>query len=113
MLRAGQAEQAYRSLQGQAASIVALGDIELTINVIELFACLFAQRAEQTPAARLAGSADALREQAEMPRTGPDAELLEFSLAGVRDSVGAESWREQHTAGPRLSAEDALTEAGA
>jgi predicted ATPase/class 3 adenylate cyclase len=113
MLRAGQADDAYASLRAGAADIVGLGDIELTIDVIELFASVFAQRGDAARAARLLGTAEALRDQAGMPIRAPDAELLEGFLAVARDSVSAREWDEHRTAGRARSAQDALADAGA
>jgi len=111
MLRAGRPDDAYGSLARKAAGIVGLGDIELTIDVIELFASIFAQRGDAGRAARLIGTAQALREQAGMPIREPDAELLEKYIAGARDSAGAQAWDEQRRAGHGRSAEDALADA--
>jgi predicted ATPase/class 3 adenylate cyclase len=111
MLRAGRPDDAYASLATKAADIVGLGDIELTIDVIELFASIFAQRGDAGRAARLIGTAEALREQAGMPIREPDAELLEKYIAGARDSVSAQTWDEQRRAGHSFGAEDALADA--
>jgi hypothetical protein len=104
---------AYASLRGRAAEIVGLGDIELTIDVIELLASVFAQRGDATRAARLAGTAEALREQAGMPIRGPDAELLEEYISVARDLVSAQTWEEHRTAGRARTVQEALADAGA
>jgi predicted ATPase/class 3 adenylate cyclase len=111
MLRDGRPDDAYASLAGQAAGIAGLGDIELTIEIIELFAAIFAQRDEAGRAARLLGTAEALREQAGMPIRGPDAELLEEYVAAARDAVSAPEWDQQRRAGRARSAEAALADA--
>jgi predicted ATPase/class 3 adenylate cyclase len=113
MLRAGRTDDAYASLRSRAADIVGLGDVELTISVIELFAIIFAQRADAGRAARLAGTAGALRERAGMPICGPDAEFLEEYLGKARDSVTAAVWGAQRRTGQAYTAEQALAEAGA
>jgi tetratricopeptide (TPR) repeat protein len=112
MLRAGRLDDAYASIRGEAAGIVGLGDIELTMNVIELLACILAQRGDVARAARLLGTAEALREQAGMPITGPDAELLEEYLAAARESVSVQVWDEHRMAGRARSVQDALADAG-
>ena len=112
LLRTGRADEAYASLRSQGASIVGLGDIELTIEIIELLAGAFGQRGDPRRAARLLGTTEALREQAGMPIRGPDAELLEEFLAPARGLLSADQWEEQRRAGRTLNVQEALAEAG-
>ena len=63
-------------------------------------------------AARLLGTAEALRKQAGMPIRGPDAALLREYVAAARASVSAQAWDEQRLVGHAWNAEDALAEAG-
>src|SRR5262249_49450440 len=90
LLRTGRADEAYASLRGEAADIVGLGDIELTIEIIELLAGAFSQRGDAVSAARLLGTTESLREQAGMPIRAPDAELLEEFLAPARSLLSAD-----------------------
>jgi predicted ATPase/class 3 adenylate cyclase len=113
MLRAGRADEAYAALRSQAGSIVGLGDIELTIEIIELLAGIFSQRGDAGRAAKLSGTAEALREQAGMPIRGPDAELLEEFLAPARGLLSPQEWEEERRAGRSLNVQQALAEAGA
>jgi tetratricopeptide (TPR) repeat protein len=112
MLRTGRADEAYTSLRGQAADMAGLGDIELTIEIIELMAGAFSQRGNAVRAAKLLGTAEALREQAGMPIRGPDAELLEEFLAPARGLLSADQWEEERRAGRTLNVQEALAEAG-
>jgi len=112
MLRTGRADEAYTSLRSQAAGIVGLGDIELTIEIIELLAGTLSQRGDAGRAAKLFGTAEALREQAGMPIRAPDAELLEEFLAPARGRLSAEEWEAQRRAGRSLNVQEALAEAG-
>jgi predicted ATPase len=112
MLRTGRADEAYASLRGQAAAIAALGDIELTIEIVELLAGIFSQRGDAVRAAKLLGTAEALREQAGMPIRGPDAELLAEFLAPARGLLSADQWEQEHRAGRNLNVQQALAEAG-
>ena len=112
MLRTGRADEAYASLRGQAADMVGLGDIELTIEIIELLAGAFSQRGDAGRAAKLAGTAEALREQAGMPIRGPDAELLAEFLAPARGLLSADQWEQERRAGRTLNVREALAEAG-
>jgi predicted ATPase/class 3 adenylate cyclase len=113
MLRAGRLDDAYASIRGRAAEIVGLGDIELTIDVVELLASVFAQRGDAARAARLTGTAEALREQAGMPIRGPDAELLEEYISVARDLMSTQTWEEHRTAGRARNVQEALADAGA
>jgi tetratricopeptide (TPR) repeat protein len=82
MLRTGRADEAYASLRGQAADMAGLGDIELTIEIIELLASIFSQRGDavrgeaarhRRSAARAGGHADprpGRRATRRIPRTG-------------------------------------------
>ncbi len=112
LLRTGRADEAYASLRGQAADIVGLGDIELTIEIIELLAGAFSQRGDAVSAARLLGTTEALREQAGMPIRAPDAELLEEFLAPARSLLSADLWEQERTAGRAFNVQEALAQAG-
>lgn len=111
MLRAGRADEAYASLAGRADSIVSFGDIELTIEVIELFAGIFGLRGDAGRAARMVGTAEALRDQAGMPMRRTDAGLLEEYIAAVRDSAGPRAWDEQRRIGHGRGADEAIADA--
>jgi hypothetical protein len=112
LLRTGRADEAYASLRSQVASIVGLGDIELTIEIIELLAGAFSQLGDAGRAARLLGTTEALREQAGMPIRGPDAELLEEFLTPAHSLLSADLWEEERRAGRTLNVQEALNQAG-
>jgi hypothetical protein len=111
MLRTGRVDEAYASLRGQAADMVGLGDIELSIEIIELLAGVFSQRGDGGRTAKLFGTAEALREQAGIPIRGPDAELLEVFLAPARGTLSVEEWEQERRAGRTLNVQDALARA--
>jgi predicted ATPase/class 3 adenylate cyclase len=112
LLRSGRADEAFTSLRSQAASIVGLGDIELTIEIIELIAGAFSQRGDPVRAARLLGTTEALREQAGMPIRDPDAELLEEFLTPARSMLDAAQWEDERRAGRTFNVQEALALAG-
>ena len=84
MLRTGRADEAYATLHSQAADMIGLGDIELTIEIIELMAGAFSQRGDARRAAKLLGTAEALREQAGMPIRSQDAASRGIPRASAR-----------------------------
>jgi predicted ATPase/class 3 adenylate cyclase len=110
-LRAGRTQAAHDRLCEVAADAIGLGDIDLTINVIELFAAVFGELADAARAARMLGSSAALREQAELPIPAPDAAFLERSTDPLRRTVDPAQWRGEMELGRSLSAQDALAEA--
>jgi tetratricopeptide (TPR) repeat protein len=110
-LRAGRAQEAYGSLREHAAGMLAFGDIELTIDVMELLASVFAQLGDPPRAAWLLGCAEALREQAGMPRAMPDEDLLAEFTGAARAAVGAAVWDEHYHAGRAVTPAEALAAA--
>ena len=109
-LRAGQIDRADQELRNVAQSAMAVNDIDLTIGLIELLAMVRAEDGDVETSARLSGTADAMREQANLPRPAPDAAHLDRSLAKSRGTVGEEIWSSYVSEGRALSAEDAIAE---
>jgi predicted ATPase/class 3 adenylate cyclase len=109
-LRAGQIDRADQELRSVAQSAMAVNDIDLTIGLIELLAMVRAEDGDIETSARLSGTADAMREQANLPRPAPDAAHLDRSLAKSRETVGHEIWSSYVSEGRALSSEDAITE---
>jgi predicted ATPase/class 3 adenylate cyclase len=106
LLRAGRLDEAEAVLERHGADVAAMGDVELTIDVVELFAVLHARRGDDTRAAQLLGATRRMREEAELPMPEPDAAWLESVIAPVRER--ATDWAGQMRAGRRLGAEDAV-----
>ena len=109
-LRAGQIDRADQELRNVAQSAMAVNDIDLTIGLIELLAMVRAEDGDVETSARLCGTADAMREQANLPRPAPDAAHLDRSLAKSRGTVGEDLWSSYVSEGRALSAEDAIAE---
>jgi predicted ATPase/class 3 adenylate cyclase len=103
----GRAEEARRDLSGVARETVALGDVELTVNVLELFAMIFAELADPVRAARLLGAAEAMRRRAELPIAAADAALLQRSIGRVRSAAG-ENWERDAETGAGYTLDTAL-----
>jgi predicted ATPase/class 3 adenylate cyclase len=111
LLRAEGPARAYEHLAGMAAEAVALEDTELSIAIVELFASALSELGDAVLAARLTGAADRQRETAGMPRSGPDAEHLERSLARGKQLLPPEDWTRAQAAGQRLTIAEAVAEA--
>lgn len=111
LLRAGRVDEAEEHLRDSTPAAVALGDVEITVDVIGLFCALYALRGDAVRAARLLGASDRMREQAEMPMPQPDAEWLESVLAPVRGRVDRATWDQDVALGAGYSVDVALTEA--
>ena len=111
LLRAGRVDEARTHLCDSTPAAVALGDVEITVDVIGLFCALHALRGDAVRAARLLGASDRMREQAEMPMPLPDAEWLESVLAPVRGSVDRAAWEQDVALGAGYSVDVALAEA--
>jgi predicted ATPase len=109
-LRAGQIDGADQELRSVAESAMAVNDIDLTIGLIELLAMVRAVNGDVETSARLYGTADAMREQANLPRPPPDAAHLNRSLAKSRGAVSEEIWNTYVREGRSLSGEDAVAE---
>ena len=109
-LRAGQIDSADQELRNVAQSAIAVNDVDLTINLIELLAMVRAETGDVATGARLSGTAEAMREQANLPRPPPDAAHLDRSLAKVRGTVSEEVWNTYVSEGRALSSDDAIAE---
>jgi len=111
MVRAGQITEAHDILREHAASAVALGDMELSINYLEAFSLIFAESGDAPRAARLLGASKALRGSAELPMAAPDEAILELSISKARGLPDASTWAANVAAGSEFSLDDALADA--
>ncbi len=111
MVQAGQVEEAHKTLREHAVDTLALGDLELSISVIETWCLVLAELGDHERAARLLGATTALRGSAEIPIAAADAALLEKSISKVRDLPDPEAWEANVRTGSGLSLADALAQA--
>jgi predicted ATPase/class 3 adenylate cyclase len=111
MLMADRLHEARRHLLVNAAPAIVIGDIELSINVIELFAMVFAELDDAPAAARMLGAAQAMRGKAELPITAPDAATLERCIDKVRSRPDPRTWEANLGVGASYSVEAALADA--
>lgn len=111
MLRSGDVRQAYQRLVDNGPGAVALGDVDLTVSVVEMFCMVLAELGDVASAARLLGAATAMRGKAELPLPAPDAAMLEKSIGRVRRLPDAATWDHNVRVGTDYSVDDALAEA--
>jgi predicted ATPase/class 3 adenylate cyclase len=108
-LRAGRPQEAWDLLSGSLDYVVGSGDADFLANTLELSACITADLGGHLRAARLAGAAEAVRDEAGMPITQADVALLERFLAPARAAVARERWDAELAAGRALTQQDAVT----
>ena len=106
-LRAGRPHEARDLLPGVAGYAANSGDTEFLANILELAACTAAALGDRPGAARLAGAAERIRQQAGMPIAQPDADLLERFLAPARAATAPAVWDAELAAGRALSEQQA------
>lgn len=111
LVAAGRISEAHAALNQHASATVELGDVELSISVLELFCLVFAELSDPARAARLLGATAALRESAELPIAAPDVVMLERSISKVRDRPDGATWTRNVTVGSAYSLKEALADA--
>ncbi len=110
LLQAGEIDQADQELRDVSQPALAVNDVDLTIGLIELLAMLWAERGEVRQSARLYGTAETMRKQANLPRPPPDEAHLNRALAKNRSKVSESVWLSYVREGRLLSREDAIAE---
>jgi hypothetical protein len=88
--------------------VVSSGDIDFLAGVLELSAAITADLGDALRAARLAGAAETIRENAGMPITEPDAALLERFLAPARATIPRQAWDAELAAGRALTQQQVI-----
>lgn len=104
-------ERAHDVFRDVAPDAIALGDIELSIDVIDTGAALWAGLGHPERAATLLGTAERQRELTGIPRPNPDQQLLDRFIEPARGSVPDQVWRDALTRGAALSIEEAVAKA--
>jgi tetratricopeptide (TPR) repeat protein len=107
-LRAGWAREAANLLSSTLDDVVDSGDIDFLAAALELSAAITAELGDALRAARLAGAAETIRENADMPITEPDAALLERFLAPARAAIPRQLWDAELAAGRALTRQQAI-----
>ncbi len=105
------AEVALSRLLEWGANIASFGDEELTIDLAELGACVFAGIGETDQAARLLSSADGHRERMSLRRSAAEQRLIDGWIEPARDRTPPQHWAAMLAAGREVTPERALTAA--
>jgi len=104
-------ERAYEELCEVAPKAVALGDIDLSIDVIETAAAIWAGLGHAPRAATLLGAAERQRRVVGIPRTAPDQQHLDRFIGPARARIDDQTWNESLQKGAAMGLEDAVAEA--
>jgi predicted ATPase/class 3 adenylate cyclase len=107
-LRAARPGEARDLLCGLFDYVTSSGNTALLINTLELAAGIMAGLDDPLRAARLAGAADAIRQESGMLLTEPEAAMMEDLLAPARAAVTPQEWDAELAAGCALSESEAL-----
>ena len=94
-----------------AQDVLALDDVELSIDMVETMAAIAAFAGDAELAASLLGAADAKREGVGMPRVNTDDALLERFVGPARATVGPARWDPAYRRGRSDSLEEAVARA--
>ena len=104
-------ERAHELLRDVAGDAIALGDIELSIDLIDTSAAIWAGMGHAEHAATLLGTAEKQRELAGIPRPDPDQHNLDRFIDPARRSVPEQAWTDALSRGALLSIEEAVSQA--
>jgi predicted ATPase/class 3 adenylate cyclase len=107
-LRAGRPREARDLAAGVYDYAAGSGNTSFLLNTMELTAVIAAGLGEPVRAARLAGAAQAIRQESGMLITPPEAALMEELLAPARVTVTSQEWDTELAAGRELSETEAL-----
>jgi len=107
-LRAGRPLDAHDMLRRTLGYVSISGNISLYVNILEVAAAIITDLGDPPRAARLAGAAQASREESGMPISPQEAATVEEHLAPARAAVTPQEWQAELAAGRALSQAEAL-----
>ena len=107
-LRAGRPAEARDLLCGIFDYVVSSGNTALLVDTLEVAAPIVGDLGDPLRAARLAGAANAIRQESGMLITESEAAMVEEFLAPVRAAVSSQEWDAGLAAGRALSQQEAL-----
>ncbi|MFK5635428.1 MULTISPECIES: ATP-binding protein [unclassified Ornithinimicrobium] len=106
-LAADDLDAARSSLVDHGAQMLALGDYEVDVELLEHLAVLCAGLDRSGSVPLLLGTADALREAAGIPRAPADESRVLDGVASARASLPSTTWDETYAVGAGLTAQEA------
>ncbi|WP_193315432.1 tetratricopeptide repeat protein [Nostocoides sp. F2B08] len=106
-------ERAHHTLREVAVEVIALGDVELSIELLDAAAAIWAGLGDPQLAATLLGVAEKERQLAGIPRRAPDQRLLDRFIEPVHQASPAGAWRDARERGAALSIDEAVSQATA
>ena len=107
-LRAGRPREASDQLAASFSYVTSSGNTSLLVNVLELHAAITADLGDAPQAARLAGAAEAIRQESGMLISPQEAAMVDEHLAPARAAVTPQEWQAALAAGRALSQAEAL-----
>jgi predicted ATPase/class 3 adenylate cyclase len=107
-LRAGRPGEARDLLSGTFDYLASSGNVSFLVNVLELAAAIDAALGDPQRAARLAGAAEAIRQQSGLLMTDLEAARMEGYLAPARAALAPDVWDAEVAAGRALTQEQAV-----
>jgi predicted ATPase/class 3 adenylate cyclase len=107
-LRAGRPREARDLVCGMLDFVASSGNTAFLVNTIELAAAIMAALDEPLLTARLAGAAEAIRQESGMLITPQEGALLEELLVPARATVSSQVWDAELAAGRALTEQEAL-----
>jgi hypothetical protein len=107
-LRAGRPAEARDLLCGLFDYVASSGNTLLLVNTVEVAAAIMGNLGDPLRTARLAGAAEAVRQESGMMLTEPEAAMLEEFLAPARAATSPREWDAELAAGRALSQAEAL-----
>ena len=106
---AGTVTMLFSDIEGSTALLASSGNTALIVNTLELAAAIMAGLGDSLRTARLAGAADAIRQESGMLIAEHDAAMLEAFLAPARAAVAPQERDAELAAGRALTLQEATT----
>ncbi len=103
-------QEALELLREGAGEAVALGDLQLSIDILENLACILAALGDVTGSATVLGSAQRHRDENSLRRPEPDQVHVDRFIQPARASMAPADWQRAFDAGSALSIEAALAD---
>jgi tetratricopeptide (TPR) repeat protein len=111
LLHAEGAQRALPAFRDVAPAAVALGDVELSIDLLETAAAIWAGLGQPERAATLLGSAEEQRRIVGMPRAAQNEQYLDRFLTPAREHTDPQAWHAAMARGSALTVAQSIADA--